>query len=198
MNARTVILIVGLVLITGFLVYIALNSQTGFDNKTQQVSQVTPKPSSLQTSPGEQEVKKTTLLYFNPQTVSGRSGKVEVMVNSGKDKISGVQLELAFDPKVFESLTVTKPSPSFFGNEGDFIVLSDEVNKEQGRISYTVAITLGKTGMSGIGKVVTINYQLKPTTSSPTQLTFLNKTKVTSLGVYPSVLKDTTPLTINP
>jgi hypothetical protein len=120
------------------------------------------------------------------------------MVNSGEAQISGVQLELAYDPQVFSSLTVSKPTPSFFGKEGDFIVLSDDVDNKQGRVSYTVAITLGKDGIAGTGKVVTINYQLKPTVTSPTQITFLNKTKVTSLGVFPSVLKDTTPLTINP
>ena len=139
---------------------------------------------------------------FNPQNVDLSSGSVapastvEIMVDSGGQNITGVQVELQFDPKALASVKLLPEAnaTSFFGSTVS--VLFNDVNTQTGRISYATAIPPGGTPKKGVGKIATLNFQKAYGAPSSTQIVFLDKTLVTVLGANQSALKATVPLNI--
>jgi len=137
----------------------------------------------------------TSILFFNPASSQGISGTTAIRVESGDKKITGVQLEISFDPKVIEHLEFSVPSDSVFGSEQDYIVLFDKVNYDAGTATYAIAINLGKEPVRGTGTVVHMNYQLKTATSTTVNLT--QKSIVTELGNSSSVLREVSSFSIS-
>ena len=114
---------------------------------------------------------------------------VDVTIDTGIDSVSGVQLKIAYDPKV---LTNVKVVPGSFFPNGT--VLQNDVDITKGIISYAFAINPGMQGQKGKGQVVTITYTAVPQTA--TDMVFLSDTKVTSQGVNTSVLNKTATVTV--
>src|SRR3990167_1622059 len=190
MPKKTTILILILAIVTGVLVFLAVTNQGQ-------------KPAGPTFAvPTKAPVERTAVLMFNPQNVDISAGttsaqSVNIIVDTGKDSIAGVQTELQFDPK---ALTNVKLSPiadstSFFGPTA--VVLFNDVNVTTGRVSYAIAINAGQAPVKGIGKIATLSFQKAATaTSSSTTISFLEKTLVTILGENDSVLKSAAPLNI--
>ena len=190
MPTRTAILIAVLALVTGILVYLAVTSQSARRAPTTQNIVSTEKP-----------VEKTAQVFFNPQNVDlsssvASASTVDVMVDSGGAAISGVQVELQYDPKALASVSITPAVDvaSFFGTSST--VLFNEVKKDTGRISYAIAIGQGQAAKSGIGKIGMLTFQKAYGAPGTTIVTFLDKTLVTVLGANQSALKSTMPLNI--
>src|SRR3989338_3897524 len=109
MSKKTLALIIGLSIVTSLLVYIAV-SQKSPSNQQNLTSYVPAKPSPTP-SP------LTTTLSFSPNPIflSSQSAQIlDVVVNSNGSKITGVQLELTYDPKVVTITDVSSPKTDGF------------------------------------------------------------------------------------
>lgn len=199
MPKKTLFLIGFLFVITIALFYLALN-------ETQKVELGKNQTTQIATVPTEVPVNKTAELYYSPDALTVNTNiaspsSADIFVNTGVNKITGVQLELSYDPEIITSLQVSQPIDEPFFKQGEFITLispGDVVDQKNGRASYIVALTPNLDAKTGIGKVATITIRVNPlTTKTQTQINFVDKTMVTELGTIPSVLKKSSPLIIN-
>lgn len=114
---------------------------------------------------------------------------VNVNIDTGSDSISGVQLKIAYDPKV---LTNVKVVPGSFFPNGT--VLQNDVDAQNGIINYAFAINPGMKQLKGKGQIISISYIAVPQTA--TDMVFMPNTKITSEGITASVLKNTATITV--
>ncbi|MCL5970551.1 MAG: hypothetical protein M1450_03560 [Patescibacteria group bacterium] len=98
MNKQTIALLGFLVLITGVLVYLAVSQPSQKTQTTPPTSKEAPTPSLVQT---------VLSLSPNPVEVSSASGSVDVNINSANNTITGVQLELSYDPAVLTNVALS-------------------------------------------------------------------------------------------
>lgn len=189
MPKKTTLLIILLAAVTGILLFLALASSRDTGLKTD--------------VPPKKAVEKTARVFFNPLNVdlSAREqntvGTVDITVDTGGTEITGVQAEMQYDPKTLTNVRLLPDlaQSGFFGPRA--VVLFNEVNATTGRISFVIAINTGDEPKKGTGKIATLNFERgQGAIPSSTQINFLDKTLVTTLGVEESVLKETTPLSI--
>lgn len=198
MQKNTLMLIIFLSVVTVFLILIAIRYQP-------------PKTLPVQPQPTPTIIEKTSSVYFLPDNISAVLNKqmtADIFVDTNAKPITGVQVELAFDPKVVRNVKINPPSSNvtsasnnFFGGEREYSVLFKEVNQNSGRVSYAIAITPTSAAKTGVGKVAELSFSVVSSAASiPNQgssiISFTEKTMVTSEGITESVLKDTKPLTI--
>ncbi len=176
---KTLLLIIILVAITGGLIYLALPK-----SKNNSQSMIHPTPTI---SPAH------TVLSLTQGTATGSGSVLTVVADTGVNKITGVQLEIAYDPSVVSNVVVTA---------GDFLthptVLLNLVDTKNGRISYAAVLSPTAAAISGKGNVATISYTLAPATVAMKETTFkfLPKSKVTEDNELDSVLKNAKDLTL--
>jgi len=186
-SRRTLLLIVGLIAITGLLIYLAV--QPPQLNKTTQIT------------PTKAPVAFTTLSL---QPISSSSAKqINVTIDTHQNTVTGVQLEIAYDPTVLTNVAIIPGD--FFPQSFELIKNIDTTN---GRISYALAIPPTGKAKMGQGTIAIISYSILPnplagSTGSPqagsgstTTLSFLPKTQVSQLGTIESVLKSTSSYTL--
>lgn len=179
-SKRTLLLIVILLAITSGLLYLAIRQE-----------QPQPKIGEpLTQAPAPSPAHATLSLVQQPASTSALH-TVSVMVAANGNKITGAQLNLAYDPKVLSNVTIK--SGTFFQNP---TVLFNTVDKVNGRISYVLAISPNGEEATGSGTVATISYTLLPTLNATTAISFLPKTGLTQQGILGSVLKTSTDLII--
>ena len=183
MSKRTISLIIALFLVTILLLGIALSnsSKSGNGNSTH----ISPTP-----TPYAQ-----TSLNFSPATVSIPAGSVAlqtvaVMINTQANDVTGVQLEISYDPKALTNVHIL--SGSMFT---DPLLFANKVDTVNGRISLAYAITPSQQAKSGNGTVaiITFNPVKNPVDANgqpltQTSLQLLSKSVVTARGVDQSVL----------
>lgn len=185
MPAKTLILVVILAAIAILLLSFAFKQKNA-------LVQTPNNPTGVQASPAH-----TTLsLSSNPKLI-GSSYTDDVTIDSGANIVTGVQLELTYDPKVLTAVDVTPGT--FFENSNVLIKKIDTVN---GRITYALGVALGEKGKSGIGVIASLHFALVPGPSLPvtTVISFLPKTQVSAQETVQSVLKETSDanLTLGP
>lgn len=115
----------------------------------------------------------------------------DVVVDTGGNKITAVQLELSFNPNLITRVNI-KPG-SFFKNP---VELLNRVNNQKGTISFALGngVTKGRIkGVRGKGTVATIYFEEKGISGEYAQINFLPKTLVLGEGTSRSVLKSTVP-----
>ncbi len=114
----------------------------------------------------------------------------DVVINTGQNSVTSVQLELSYDPKVLTKVNIN-PGPFFV----DPVVNIKTIDAVNGRISFAVSVPTQqgvKNGILGQGIVATINFSVLPgQKSTPIAITFQPKTEVTSEGLTSSALKST-------
>lgn len=182
MTKQTFGLLAVLVLITGTLVYFAVSTPGG--KKIEQQQTVVAKPTE---TPGH-----TSLAFSpNPVSVSSSSGSVDVNVDSGGDALTGVQLELSYDPLVLTSVQLTPAG--FFDNSS---VLINKIDSANGKVSYAIVIPPTGTAKKGVGTVATLKFTADWSTANQTAIKFLPKSLATAEGLSKSVLKTTSDVTI--
>ncbi len=174
---RTIYLIVVLVIITTGLIIFALRLHTS------SVAPVAPTPTP-------KFLMAHTQLSLSPDTATPSS--VDVKINTTSNTVSGVQIELAYDPTVIQNVQVKQGT--FFPQA---MPLINNIDKTNGRISYALVIPINTNGVKGTGTVAIITYTKVLGVNKNIVLTFLPKTKVTQLGILDSVLDTTTNLTIS-
>lgn len=191
MPKKTTVLIIILTIITAALLYLAL--------KAEEKPRSLPSLPAIKKAPPTKMVEKSAVISFSPRILSVNSGvaAADIMVDSAGKPITGVQIELVFDPQVLQNVKITpsQGATSFFGTEKESIVLRNGITT-QGRISYIIAVQPRMSGKVGNASIGTLSFTTSQAHPSSTTVQFADKTMVTTEGEVESVLKGTTPLTI--
>ena len=153
-------------------------------------SQKTP---TTTTQPTPTPVAQTVIrLTPNPVSLTQNQGTIEVTMDTAENEVTAVQLEILYDPAVLSNVSIQ--AGTFFTSP---VPLLNTIDKNQGRISYALAITPAQAPLKGSGTVATIAFTKNPaTTATQTELQLLPRTLVAAKGVGPSVLKKATGATI--
>lgn len=142
-------------------------------------------PKILPVVPKQSQKAETVIsLSPNPFYIASQSGSFDVIVNTGSNKITAVQLEVGFDP---EKITNVSLVPDVFFEQP--VVLINDTDNKNGKISYALAIPPTGRAKSGIGVVAKINFLTKLSKGTKTDFVLLPKTLVTAEGQEASVLK---------
>lgn len=190
MPKKTTILIVILAIITGVLIYLAVRSDQSLQTNT----------NSIPPTPSPVVVKAYADLSFstNPVDVSKSSTAqvIDIMINTNGKPVSGAQIELSYDPKVLTNVTLTPALRNpFFGTNP--VVLINNVDSAQGRISYAIAVSNTDSEKTGSGSIATLGFTVNKFSGATfSQITFLPKSAVTTFSSQASVLNISTPLQI--
>lgn len=172
---QTPLLIILLTVLTGFLVIIAIAPKR---------SSLTPPPSEKQeiVTPAETDLRLETI-----SVPSSPTQIVNVVADTGTNKVTGIQLELSFDPKLITGVTVAA---------GNFIPepveLLNKINSTDGRITYVIGVPIGGSGVQGRGTIATISYTEAGAEGELVEIKFLPKTLVAIEGFSASALKSST------
>ena len=176
MSKRTLFLIFALFVITGVLLALALYTPSN------------PKPIPTVTVPKE-SIEQTVLSFGEPAAASSSAAalnySIPINITTGKNKVTAVQLEMQFDPKVLTNVSVTPGI--FFKNPN---VLLNQIDAKTGRITYAFGIGPLDQGVVGTGIAATLNFSVKAGAPQQTTILFLPKTLVTAEGEAESVLKE--------
>jgi hypothetical protein len=175
MSKRTLFLIFALALITFVLLILAIYQPP------------TPKPTQIVSAP--QKISAQTVLSFgNPTVILSPSSStlyysVPIYISTGKNKVTAVQLELQYDPVLFNNVQAT--SGAFFKNPN---ILLNQIDSTAGRISYALGVT--SAGISGNDTVASLIFSINSKTPQKTAVIFLPKTLVTADGISGSALQE--------
>ena len=177
MSKRTLFLIFALFLITFVLLALTLYTPSN------------PKPAQTVIVPKE-TVEQTVLSFGQPVATSSSIARLNytlaINIATGTNKVTAVQLEMQYDPKVLTNAVVTPGS--FFKNP---VILLNQIDAKTGRISYAFGIGLADQGVRGQGEIAILTFGAKTTVLEQTQILFLPKTLVTAENISESVLKQT-------
>lgn len=181
MSKRTLFLIFALFLITFVLLLIALYQPQA--------------PKTTQTITIKEPVAQTILSFGNPFVATSSpvlrqpadlDYSLPININTFKNKVTAVQLELQYDPEVLRDVAVVPGS--FFANPE---VLLNQVDSKTGRISYAFGVGLTRQGAVGQGTAATLTFATKAGVPQQTAIIFLPKTLVTAEGISETVLRQT-------
>ena len=109
-----------------------------------------------------------------------------VIIQTGKNLVTGVQLELSFDPKIITNVSIQQGT--FFSKP---VILLNNIDIEAGRISYALGISPEESGKKGEDIVATLTFKTNVSTPTATTISFLPKTLATAESIEQSVLKST-------
>lgn len=146
-----------------------------------------PTPMENKQEIGEGKIEKTSII----EVKQAGNNSVEIIVNAGKGTISGVQLQIAYDPQILTKVSIEKGT--FFTNA---IELGKQRGENNGMINYAIAILPKEKPQGGKGVVARITYTPVLGIASNARLTFLPGTKVTAEGIDESVLQMPPPFTL--
>lgn len=198
MGKSTLILIIILFLIAGGLFALALNKSIYNPTKINEPN-----------IPSTNSVTPETSLLFGSLESATSSGKpkiysLPILINTGKNKVTTVQLELSFDPAILTNVNIT-PS-AFFKNPN---VIINKINTDSGIIHYALIesdSTAAKTasdsaspaerGTLGNGTLATLTFE-SFFSSVSSAITFLPRTFVTAEGLEQSALISTNSAMLN-
>lgn len=170
MTKRTLFLIFLLVAAVAVLSFLAI-SQSAQKPKEELFTSIpspTPDPSLVP----------DTTITSSPQAALVRVGTtqtIDVVIDTGNNKLTTIQLEMSFDPQ-FVEVTEVEPG-TFFENP---TVLLSEVDSGTGRITLALGSLTPKKGRGELATVTLVAKKPTGPTGKATDLTFLPKT--TALG----------------
>ena len=178
MSKRTLFLIFALFVITFVLLIITLYNPSN------------PKPAPIVTVPKE-SVEQTILSFGQPVATSSSSVtsltySLPITIITGKNKVTAIQLELQYDPKVLSNVSI---APGSFFTKPE--VLLEQIDVKTGRITYAFGVGLTDQGVMGQGVVATLTFEAKKGIEEETVILFVPKTLVTAEEITESVLKKT-------
>ncbi len=112
---------------------------------------------------------------------------VDVILDTGNNKVTDVQLELIFDPNIIANITI-QPG-SFFGTNTPLL---NAIDQKRGRISFAIGTTPSQAAKKGKGAVARIIFVPASRQITETKISFLPKTVVLAEDKSGSVLKGST------
>jgi len=173
MPKRTFLLITLLVVITACLLALALIQNVKSPTVTKPIATLS--------------YAQTNLSLSEPVIATPSGYKTDVLIST-KNKVTAVQLEINYDPKVLTNVDVK--AGTFFATPTILLKKIDAIN---GRITYVLGIGLGDTAATGKGTVATITFApLLGQTTVKAPINFAPKTAVTAIGYVQSVLLKST------
>lgn len=180
---KTVVLIVILAFIAVSLVYVAFLSK---DAPLKQIVQ--------RSQQQQEESLADTSLSIDESVKDEQNNEYYSLVNidSGKNSVVGVQLELYYDPSLITNVTVIPLD--FFPQAVEVLKKVDDKN---GRISYAITVSPGETAVKGQGQLVKISYTPIGNKGISGVINFLPKTEVSGETTAGSLLKSTSDGEIN-
>ena len=188
---KTLILIAVLVTLTVVLLGIAIK-----------LGSKTPPQRSLASLTPTPMIEKTAFISFSPSNLdltlaTTPSATVDIITTTGKNPITGAQVEIAYDPTVISNVNVLPPdtTTALFGPVGSYINLFTDL-KTPGKISFALAINANGNPVVGAGSIGKISFSLVKGASPTATMTFGKGTVVTAKTTQQSVLNSTTPLLI--
>lgn len=184
MPRKTLFLLVGLILVTIVLFIVALQTGNKQSLKTEQANvQATPTPDVAR-----------TVLSMSPEVAlvpSGRTGSVDVMIDTSDNEVTGVQLELLYDPTMLSNVKVVAgplvPNP---------LVLTDKNSPSTGTYTFAYGVPLNQPTITGKGVVATITFTARGVAGKQSQIIMQPTSIVTATGVSGTVLKEGTGATV--
>lgn len=195
MSKRTLLLILALLLLSGVLLVFALSPKQPVSQQREQGASAP--PASRSELQGGQTAVVQTLLSMspNPLTVSANTPfSVNVEIATGGNKVTAVQLEISFDPKVLTNVAIATPTTgAFFENP---IELLKNVDEKTGTITFALGMPPTGEAKTGTGTVATLTFTPVGAVGTQSQLTILPKSLVTATGASSSVLKSISGTTV--
>lgn len=173
MSKRTIILIVVLLLVTAGLLAIALAPKKA--------------PTPEKSAPGTgatPDYAHSVLSIAQPVLTPAGTYSSSVSIDTGSNQVTGVQLELSFDPTKLQIVDI-KPS-TFFPTAAELGV--KKIDNVNGTISYALIAGIGKAGVSGSGDVAVITFRQIGKTGDTAELKFEAKSLVTAAERAESVM----------
>lgn len=170
MSKRTVLLIIGLLIVTAGLLALALAPK----------KQDAPREEALKPAPSYAH---TNLRIEAPEKSETGVNSAQVTIDTGGDDITAVQLELSFDP---EKIQVDNVVPATFFEAPTELV--KKIDNAGGTVSYALIAGIGKEGAKGKGDVATITFREIGTEGETAAINFEAKSLVTSSQTDQSVL----------
>lgn len=189
MPKKTTILIIILAVITGILILVAVRT-----DQTQEKKLTTP------ATPTPVIIKPYAVLSFSTPLLDASKGlasqKVDIILDTQGKSVAGAQVELTYDPKVLTNVSLTPLVPGqLFGPNP--ILLINNIDATQGRISYALSISASDTEKTGKASIGQLSFTVNRFAGVPiTSITFLPKSAATTQKTKFSVLSSTTPLQI--
>lgn len=183
MSKRTLFLIFALFIIT--FVLLAITLYDPYSRKLQSQERTSP------TAPIAQTILSFGQPVATPSSTASLNYTLPINITTGNNKVTAVQLEMQYDPKILTNVSVTPGS--FFKNP---VVLLNQIDAKTGRISYAFGISPAEQGVVGNAVAAILIFKTSTTAPEQTAILFLPKTLVTAEGITQSVLKSATPINI--
>lgn len=188
MSKRTFALIFSLFTVAFVLAMVAIYSPST------PIPTIIPTP-TIQPEPLAQTDLRFGALIILPVDISSSEAKMvyslPIDIAAVKNKVTTVQLEMSYDPDVLTEVVITPGN--FFE---DPVLFLNQIDDENGRISYAIGVESEASGKDGEGLVATLSFQARTPVPKQTNIFFLPKTLVMAEGINQSVLKSTNSATI--
>lgn len=125
------------------------------------------------------------------------SATVDIIATTGKNPITGTQVELTYDPATITNVKLLPPdaTTSLFGATTDYTNLFTDT-KTPGQLTFALAINPTGTPVTGTGSIGKISFSVVKGAAPTATISFGKGTVVTSQKTQDSILNTTTPLTI--
>ena len=109
-----------------------------------------------------------TTIYFQPQQFSISAGAVgnytfPIYIKSGTNQVSGVQLKMSYDPKIFTNVFLGQRGFLGHGN-----VLINKTDPIKGTLNYAIGISPNSDPATEDGIFADLHFTLKPNVTFPT------------------------------
>jgi len=183
MPRKTLALIVGLVVVTVILFYIAV--------KTGEKQTPPPQPEAV-VQPTKAVAHSVLSMSPNPvQVVPNQVGTVEVLLDPAGDQVTTVQLELSYDPAMLSNVKVVS-GPLFTSP----LVLINLNNQQTGRYTYVFGLQPNQKIVNAKGTVATITFTARGALGKKSEIKLLPSSLVAAQGIPTTVLKEGTGTTV--
>lgn len=196
---KTALLFAILVVLVSFVLYFVFKPSTTPQQPTTSTVPVPSEIPSLTTN-----IPREALLTFDSTTVQinpfqDQAHEATVVLDARIHSVTGVQLEMSYDPEVLSNVTIAPAEPSFFGSNSNTVILSRDVDETIGRITYIVGITPSAVPGVGRGDIAKLSFTVNPTSNAvSTDISILPSSIVSQEDlVNESVLRSTNSLKIN-
>lgn len=137
-------------------------------------------------------------LSFSPSSVTfsdAQQASIDVVLDTGSNNVTGVQLELRYDPEVISEMSIT-PGPFLTQGTNKPDNLINKIDTKNGRATYALVLPLSQPAVKGKGVVATISLTQKnpllKSTKTISSIQLIKTSLVTAEGIRKSVLKSTT------
>lgn len=197
MPKKTTVLILTLFLFTIGLIYIAVRTEQQNPSLNIEEEPLTEE----ETQNLIPTINPQTSISFTPETVDAITNPqglytVDVIANTNGQSISGIQLELSYDPALLTNVTITPSENNLFGQNP--AILINNIDPDLGRITYVISLGgLNDEEVSGNGSIATLTFNAVASEIRTTEISILPKTTVRSLRSTNSLLNSSSPLTIS-